>query len=98
MFELEVESKTQHSGLRTQKKIRGQGQVPTFRGQTPSSPRTETLEAKSKDHGSAVATRGPGGHGPLAIACAPSFWFTQITVFGTSPNNNDGKSSSYVQA
>ena len=36
---------------RTQKKIQGQGQAPTFRGQTRSRPRTGMVEAKAKDQG-----------------------------------------------
>ena len=49
----EVESRTQGSRPRprTQKKIRGQGQGQPFRGQTLSRPRTEMLEAKTKDQG-----------------------------------------------
>ena len=61
-----------------------------------------TFEAKAKDfkfcfrgQGSAVATGGHGGLASLTTACAPPFWFTQKTVFGTSRNDkttyNDGK-------
>ena len=35
---------------------------------------------------SAVATEGPKGRAPLPNACAPSFWLTQINVFGTTRN------------
>ena len=35
---------------------------------------------------SAVATGAQGGCAPLTTACAPPFWFTQITIFGTSRN------------
>ena len=45
----EVESRTQGSRPRTQKKIRGQGQGQPFR--TLSRPRTGMLEAKAKDQG-----------------------------------------------
>ena len=45
----EVESRTQGSRPRTQKKIRGQGQGQPFREQTLSWPRTGMLEAKAKD-------------------------------------------------
>ena len=45
-FLLEVESRTQGSRPRTQKKIRAQDQLPTFRGQTFSRPRTGMLKAK----------------------------------------------------
>ena len=46
-----MESRTQGSRPRTQKKIRGQGQGQPFRGQTLSRPRTGMLEAKAKDQG-----------------------------------------------
>ena len=45
-YSSEVESRTQGSRPRTQKKIRGQGQGQPFRGQTLSRPRTGMLEAK----------------------------------------------------
>ena len=47
----EVQSRTQGSGPRTQKKKRGQGQGQPFRGQTLSRPRTGMLEPKAKVHG-----------------------------------------------
>ena len=47
----EVESRTQGSRPRTQKKKRDQGQGQRFRGQTLSRPRTGILKAKAKDQG-----------------------------------------------
>ena len=49
VIKTEVESRTQGSRPRTQKKIRGQEQP--FRGQILSRPRTGMLEAKAKDQG-----------------------------------------------
>ena len=46
MIESDVESRTQRSRPRTQKKTRGQGQGLNFREQTLSRQRTEMVEAK----------------------------------------------------
>ena len=51
LYVSEVESRTQGSRPRIQKKIRDQGQGQPFRGQTLSRPRTGMLEAKAKDQG-----------------------------------------------
>ena len=49
------------------------------------------MPAKFSIGTSAIATGRGGGGGnvpppPLTTACAPQFWFTQITLFGTPRN------------
>ena len=45
--------------------------------------------------------RAGGDRVPLTAACAPPFWFTKNTIFGTSRNDkttdNDGKRNNYVR-
>ena len=81
----EVDSRTQGSRPRTQKKIRGQGQGQPFRGQTLSRPRTGMLEAKDQGHKRKCSSKKKGLHknfsGDLHKKTFPKNFFRRSTKF-----------------
>ena len=86
----EVESRTQGSRPRTQKKIRGQGQGQPFRGQTLSRPRTKDTSA------SALQKKKKGLHKNFFQAISTKKHF--LKNFSSAPQNfNNSKNSAVLE-